>query len=258
MKTTRRTHPKPWLLSLVLVGLISVSACDDDDDRVTNVDADAPTVVTTTPPDGAIDVSVDAEIVVVFSESIRPSSFDDASVEVVGGSTPIFAESTGVADNVATYVPDPQFERGARYTVTLSTAIVDTDGDALESPVTWSFTTEPIADTTPPEVISVVPDVGANDVALSTPITARFDEALAPGTVNAATFIVSDGESSVGPGAYAVNGENVRFDPDSILEPGTTYTVSLTPGITDLAGNPLDEAFEWEFTTAGTAAGPTD
>ena len=100
-------------------------------------------------------------------------------------------------------------------------------------------------DTKPPELLSVVPTDGAKGVSVSTGITANFSEAMKIASFTGNSFSISPPVA----GAFASNGNSVTFDPDNDLDYVTDYTVSITTGVQDLAGNALDTAFSWTFTT---------
>ena len=125
-------------------------------------------------------------------------------------------------------------------------------GDTIRT-VSLTVTTAP--DTAPPIVSPPTsPDNNAVNVAVDTNVTATFNEPIASASVNATSFILSDGVDNV-VGTFSVNGAVVTFDPSAALSDNTTYTATLTTGITDLAGNHLAGNYTWSFTT-GTAGTP--
>jgi hypothetical protein len=107
-------------------------------------------------------------------------------------------------------------------------------------------------DTTPPNVSTTTPTNGATDVALDGTVSITFDEAVDCSTINT-TNITSDS-----PG-WTYNSDCVT-DTVSFSTSGqannTTYNVSVTSAVTDVAGNPLNAApYNFSYTTI--AAGPT-
>jgi hypothetical protein len=111
-----------------------------------------------------------------------------------------------------------------------------------------------IVDWTPPQVGSTTPPDGAINVGVATNVQAAFLEAndMQASTINTSTFTVMDEEGSAVSGAvtYDPVSKTAAFDPDADFLYGYTYTVNLTTGITDLAGNPLASAYTWTFRTA--------
>ena len=109
-------------------------------------------------------------------------------------------------------------------------------------------------DITPPVVTSLVPHHGAYLVPVAGDIVATFNEPVDPATVTTETFWMENAESVAGVVTVAGDGLSAWFDPDVDLEADTVYAVSLTAGITDLAGNPL-VATAASFSTGDIAAG---
>ena len=109
-------------------------------------------------------------------------------------------------------------------------------------------------DTTPPTVSSVSPTDGATDVATDGVVTAAFSEPMDPATINATTFTL-DGITAVV--TYDAGTNTATLDPSDPLDPDTTYTATVD-GVTDIAGNLLDDPYVWSFTTALSSGGDTE
>lgn len=109
----------------------------------------------------------------------------------------------------------------------------------------------PAGDGSAPAVSTVAPTSGSTGVATTAAITATFSEALDPATVTSATFTVEDAGGHAAAGTVSSDGSAATFTPAG-LTPLTTYTVTLTTGIRDLAGNPLATSRTWHFTTVTT------
>jgi PKD repeat protein len=111
----------------------------------------------------------------------------------------------------------------------------------------------PPADTTPPQIAARSPASGAIGVSAGANVTATFDEAVAG--VSTTTMQLTPSGSAT-PVAAAVSYDSATrtatLNPNADLSPGTTYTVRLTGGIADAAGNPLG-ATSWTFTTMSSA-----
>lgn len=111
-------------------------------------------------------------------------------------------------------------------------------------------------DNTPPTVASVYPLNGADNVPVTDNVVVSFSEAMGQTTIHNATVLLIDPSlalvaggisSSVQPNAYI-------FNPNASLAPNTTYTVKVTTGAKDVAGNPLAAEFTSTFTTAAQVA----
>ena len=130
-------------------------------------------------------------------------------------------------------------------------------------------------DTTPPTILylspltSVSPSNNEMDVAVRVPITVMFSEDMDPLTINKNTFKVEQRGTSE-PGTYptlqiagtvsyadrkATFISDDRFWPNQIY--GNVFTVTITTGVKDIAGNSLVDNYIWSFTT-GSLPFPTD
>lgn len=110
-----------------------------------------------------------------------------------------------------------------------------------------------VPDTTGPVLRIISPYDGANGVAVGIDIVASFSERISVPAVDETTFVVLDERSQPIPGAVTVagNGRSAIFDPDIDLAHDTAYTITLTSGITDQAGNRM-VSYSSIFTTEET------
>src|SRR5439155_124642 len=105
--------------------------------------AGPPTVSSTSPASGATGVSVTAPIKATFSRAMDPTTITSASFSLApsGGSAIGAVVSYDSTTNTATLTPSAALAVGTTYTATITTAVKASDGAALASPFTWSFTT---------------------------------------------------------------------------------------------------------------------
>ena len=217
-------------------------------------DTTRPTVSATTPANGAANTSPSSALMAVFSEPVDPltvtaSTFtlrNSANVTVTGNIT------TNGATVTFALPPGSPLSFGTTYTATLTTGIKDLAGNALQTNFSWTFTTGAAPDTTRPTVSATTPINGATNIPLSTGLTATFTEPVNPSTVTGATFTLRDNANTTLASTVTVNGPTVTLavGPGTPLQYGTTYTATLTTGITDLSGNALQTNFSWSFTTS--------
>jgi hypothetical protein len=128
----------------------------------------------------------------------------------------------------------------------VGTGAKDTSGNHIADEFKSSFTT--LADTFAPDVLSVAPNNGAIDVAITANVSITFSEPMDQETVRNA-FSLTDGGTTVG-GDFSWNGSTMTFNPTVDLDYSTTYTVSVTDDAEDTAGNNLAPALSSSFTTA--------
>ena len=113
-------------------------------------------------------------------------------------------------------------------------------------------TPPPPTDTTPPTA-TVSPGNGATGVATNTNVTATFSEPVSG--VSGSTFTLTAGGTTVPASVTQGTGNQWILNPNADLTAGTTYTASLTSGISDASGNAFAPT-TWSFTTAA-ATGDT-
>jgi hypothetical protein len=90
-----------------------------------------------------------------------------------------------------------------------------------------------------PTVVAVTPTDGSSNAALSTPISATFSRSMDAATISGSTIRIRSGGADV-TGALAY---------------GTTYQVTISKEVRDLAGTPMSQDFTWQFTTAQSPSG---
>lgn len=99
-----------------------------------------PTVVQTYPSDGSTGIAVGSAISVLFNEAMAPATLTSATfINAQGISGTV---SYDAASRTATFTPRAPLSYLTTYAFTLTTGIRDTAGNALNPPVTWSFTTQ--------------------------------------------------------------------------------------------------------------------
>ncbi|KKM09896.1 hypothetical protein SY88_17135 [Clostridiales bacterium PH28_bin88] len=104
-------------------------------------------------------------------------------------------------------------------------------------------------DTTPPRVDSTDPAGDEVDVAKDKTITVTFSEEVQAGE-NFNGITLQAGETVVA-ATYGLNGNALTINPDSDLDYGTTYTVTIPAGaVQDSAGNALADLYAFSLTTA--------
>ena len=156
------------------------------------------------------------------------------------GTITVIGDGTG-----AKFDPDADLAHSTAYSVTLTRGISDTEGNQLVEFVSAFTTEEP--DLTSPKVVAVSPSHGAESVGVESNVRITFSEPVDPATVATDTFQINDG-SVIGAVSVFGDGTKVTFDPDADLDPNTIYSLKLTSGIANPAGNPL-VPFGSSFTT---------
>ncbi len=218
-------------------------------------DTTAPSVLTTTPTDGATSIAVNSKVTATFSEAMDSTSITISTVQLSspGGSVSRFLAYDSSSKTV-TVTPKQNLAANTTYTATISAGVKDSAGNNMSSNHSWSFTTSASSDTTAPTVLSTTPTNGATSIYLNSKVIATFSEAMDPTTIVSSAFSLSSSGGSVsGVVAYNATSNTLTFTPDQNLTSSITYTASIATSVKDLAGNALATAKTWSFTTGTTA-----
>ena len=100
-------------------------------------DFTAPTVISASPTNATID----AQMVVQFSESMDPATINTSTFTVRDSSNNLLPGSVVALDKTATFVPSNPLSYSSTYTATVSTGVKDLAGNALAAPYSWTVTT---------------------------------------------------------------------------------------------------------------------
>lgn len=224
-------------------------------------DSAAPTVTSVS----GTGLAINRKIRATFSEVMNSSTLTAASFTVTGpGVTPVSGAVT-YHDRTAIFTPTNNLAASTAYNATITAGATDLAGNAAQVN-TWSFTTTAGMDAAAPVVNSTSPANAASGVAIGSTINVSFNEPMDPATITTTNFLVTGPGATpeMGTATFNVSNNTATFtrhhhlvtyvgshpEPVSNLDPSTTYTVTLTTGAKDMAGNPLASGLIWSFTTA--------
>ena len=210
-----------------------------------------PTVVSTTPTDGATAVAVSAPITAQFSVRIDPTTLTSSSftLQSATGATVAATITYDGTTQTAKLTPTTGLANSTSYLATVATSVRSISGEPLAAPVNWSFVT--VAPSPPPTVASTTPASGATGVARDAVITATFSRSMDPVTITASSFRVTENGTPVaGTVAYDAASLTATFLPTATLDAGSTYAGSLAASITAADGTPLGTPVTWSFSTS--------
>jgi sugar lactone lactonase YvrE len=206
-----------------------------------------PIVISTSPMNGATGVPVTTAIKATFNRTMNASTINTSTFLVRNGGAVSGSVTYYPGNLTAVFVPSAPLQGMTLYTVNITTGVAAVTGDHMLANYVWSFTT---IDTTPPAVTLVSPLNGASGVPVTTFIKAVFSEAMNASTINTSTFLVRNGGPVAGSVTYYPGNLTAVFVPSAPLLTNTLYTVNVTRGVADLAGNHPASNFVWAFTTA--------
>ncbi len=210
----------------------------------------SPVVITTDPLNNATGVPLNKTITATFNMPMDPLTLNATTFTVKQG----LAAVAGVVTyngNTAYFTPTLPLTMNTVYTATITTGAKNTAGTPLANNYVWTFTTGTL---TAPTVIATDPVNNATGVVLNKVISATFNEAMNPLTINATSFTLMQGAIII-PGTVTYSGNTAYFTPTTSLLPGSVYTATITTGARNLAGTALANDYVWKFTT-GSAIAP--
>ena len=203
-----------------------------------------PTVIATDPLSNATGVVLNKVVSATFSVPMDPATINTTTFTLRQNTTTILGVVT-YSVNTAFFTPSAPLLPNTVYTATITTGARNLGGIALVSNYTWNFTTLlPVA----PIVTATDPANNASAVALNKIVTATFNMAMDPLTINVNTFTVRVGANSV-VGVISYNGLTASFNPTGNLLPNTTYTATITTGARNVGGVALASNYIWTFST---------
>lgn len=111
--------------------------------------------------------------------------------------------------------------------------------------------TDPPEDVAAPLVLSISPASGAVAVVRNASVTATFNEVMLGSSINATTFELKHGATTV-TGTVSYVGTTATLIPTIALDPNTTYTATISTGAEGVTGVSLESPETWSFTTVAT------
>jgi len=179
-------------------------------------------------------------------------------VSFTNASTP-GADFSGETDTAVTIVNGYNAVNG--YVARFTNINVGADGDMLftVSSPTGQFYANALmlratqsSDTACPRVSATSPVLNETGVSVNIEeITATFSDAMDADSITTSNFLISDviGCSIEGQVDYCPGDMTVIFKPANPLSYATTYTVTITTEVRDMAGNAMLADYAWSFTT---------
>ena len=228
-----------------------------------NPDNTPPTVIAVAPLNNATGVPTNTTVRVTFSEAMDQLTLTAANLTLKNTATSAVIAtniSYDVGTNTVTLTPTGPLSNGTGYTVTVGTGVKDLAGNALAAQFTSSFTTALVTDNTPPTVVSRTPSNGSTNVAINTNVTVTFSEPMDATTINSTNITLTQtvGGTVVPVTVNYNSGTNTAtLDPTSDLLNNTSYTITVTTGVKDVAGNALAAQSASTFTTIADTISPT-
>jgi O-glycosyl hydrolase len=206
-----------------------------------------PTVTAVTPVNASTGVAITSVVTATFSEAMNSSTITGSTFTLVPQGGSAVAATVSYNADVATLTPTAPLALNTIYTATITTGVTSSGGNALASNYAWTFTTMtgPV-----PTVTAVTPASGINGVAITSTATATFSEAMNPASITGSTFTLTPQGGSAVAAPVSYNASVATLTPSAPLAYNTTYTATITTGVTSSTGTALAANYTWTFTTA--------
>jgi hypothetical protein len=237
---------KNFLVTIAIVLATLISGCAEDDFQETA--GVCPLVIDTNPDNAATNVPLNQVITVTFNEEMNPSTINSSSFIVTGAST--IAGTLTYSGVTATFTPSVNLTPNTTYVVSITTAVKDLRGNALQEDYLFSFST---GATLQPLVLTTSPTPNETGVVLNKVVSATFNMPMDPATINTSTFTLKQGTTTI-TGVVTYSGNTALFTPNANLTANTVYTATITTGANNMAGVALASNYVWNFTTGAIVA----
>jgi hypothetical protein len=247
MKTNKKMKQKNLIAIMVMAIIVLIGGCATDDFQETL--GVCPIVIATSPTNGQLNVPLNQIITVTFNEEMNPETIDLESFTIIG--TSALSGIISYSGDTATFTPNANLTPNTTYVGTVTTAVKDLNGNALQENYTWSFTT---GATLQPRVLATSPTSNETNVVLNKVIKATFNMPMNPASINNVTFTLKQGTNNI-QGVVTYVGKNAYFNPNNNLSPNLVYTATITTGAENTATIAIASNYVWSFTT-GTIIAP--
>lgn len=214
----------------------------------------APQIVALNPFDAQAGVPVNSLVKVAFDKRVLPCSLDDSSFTLYHGWGDRLPGTISLSSDgrLAVFAPEQQLIPGDFYVFAITTGVTDMAGVPVSNPRWITFTAGDGPDTSSPEVVSMLPANGTEDVPTNSGMIVQFSEAIDPTSVNGSTIAVTS--NGVPVEVNCVVDQSGKQATLSLISPNTfnpftSYQVKVTTGIKDTAGNPLAQEAVSNFVT---------
>ncbi len=206
------------------------------------------------PAEDSEDAPVNADITVVFNKPVVPLTTREAAAPLPLQISPA-VEGTGAWISTAIYAFHPRrpLTSNTTYTVTLPAGVKSLQGEALDTPVTWSFHTHAA------KVLRANSDHRRLDettpldyVRLDTALQITFSQPMDPDATGQAVKVASLG-APIPPLHTRWNDDHTQLTltPQSLYSPNATYILTVAADARSEDGGNLGRAYRFAFHTVG-------
>ncbi|MBQ4543424.1 MAG: Ig-like domain-containing protein, partial [Clostridia bacterium] len=202
-----------------------------------------PEFVSSSVKEGDKDVPVSGTIDLTFSEDIDEASIDGISLKAGNTEADVTVAMDGTDGVTVTY---EGLSGNVDYTLTVPETVTNVGGLPISAVQPITFTTEE----TVPAVTSVTPADNSSNQLLTVAPEVTFSEAVDEETIDGITLSDTYGNVAV-TRALSADGKTVTLTPDSSLDAGATYTITVPATVKSLGGIAVTETTATFTTSTG-------
>lgn len=189
------------ILVILSLGILILFSCRNP--LLTEIEGEVQFVVTPPevesvfPANGATNVAITTNTISIeFSKSIDASTVSSSTITIEDSSETKLSGSWSVSGATLTFTPNSNLAYSETYTVTVTSAVLDTNAKSLTEAYSWSFTTGIAPDTVAPEITAVTlnnGDAWSNSLTVTVEIDAS-DNYDTEDATSIAQMKINDGE----------------------------------------------------------------
>jgi len=212
-------------------------------------DTQRPYALKTLPDSGDLNISIMPIIRVFFNEALMENTINSNNITLSDGD--VFIPGKIDYKKIKKYIefrPAAKLEYSRTYHFMISDVIKDLAGNPLKNPVIIEFTTTLPPDIQPPRVISIFPLNKSINNSNRQKIKLAFSEQLKESSINNYTVFLRGRSGLVNTQiSYSPLERMITLIPQIDMLMGEKYTISITNGVTDIAGNGLENPKSSDF-----------
>ena len=199
-----------------------------------------PYVVSTSPTNGSINISLNSSITVQWNETMNQTSADSAF-----SSLPFIPCVMSWSNVNMTCTPTTNLQSSTNYTITITTAAKDLAGNAMLLPYTFSFKTANAGGPNHPIIKRTSPADKSKNVSANVMIIIYFSEVMNRSATESAFSSVPFYACTF---SWGLSDMFLYITPNSILQSNTLYTITISTNAKSLAGFNMEKAYSFSFT----------
>ncbi|MDY0019960.1 MAG: Ig-like domain-containing protein, partial [Anaerolineae bacterium] len=200
-----------------------------------------PRILSIAPERGSTDLLLDAGVQVTFNTPMDSSATAGAFTVISEKGEPLPGTISWEDEGAKlVFTPTQTMALGTQYIVSVGEGAKALTGALLENPTQWEFITVPS-----PAIAEIVPEDGERSVELYQPVQIALAGAIDEATILSHVSLTPEIDKEDLYTYWDGRVFNLSWD----KEPRTRYCVAVTPGISDLYGNQMEEGAESCFTT---------